>query len=187
MNSIAVLTAQPKKFKVGDKEYQLHPLTIEDLGKLQAWIDSQFPDPFDVVKNAFAKHEYNVAQQQFMMRVALEQASRPKHLIGSPEADELLMSMEGIRQFILISIQKGDPDFTIDDLNELVAKMTSTDIAQAMNSTGLDMVVTDPKSEPLNIVPPKKPNGSAMSRRQRRAAKQSTGGASSTKHSLKHK
>lgn len=182
MNNIATLTAQPQFLRIDDKEYRIHPLTFADLGELQTWIDAQFPDPFEVVSKAIKSGNFNYAQQQFMLDKAIEKATRPRHLLGSPEADELLLSVEGYKQVLLLSIRKGDPSFTDADADALFQKMTQADIAKLESATNLDMVATDPKDMPLTVAPPPRPNGSAMSRKQRRAAaKRGTGGTTSAK------
>lgn len=178
MNDITTLTAQPQILKVDGKEYKVYPLTLADLGELQTWVDSQFPDPFEVASKAMKSGNFNVAQQQYLMNQAMEKATRPKRLLGTMEADELLLSAEGYKQVLIISIRKGDPSFTESDAEALFKNMTQADVARFEHVTNLDMVATDPKDMPLNIVPPSKENGSAISRRQRRANR-GTGGISS--------
>lgn len=183
MNDIATLTAQPQILRVDGKEYKVHPLTFADLGELQAWVDSQFPDPFEVVSKAMNSGKFNYAQQQFMMQQAMEKATRPRHLLGTMEADELLLSVEGTKKILVVSIRKGDPSFTEKDADELFEKLTQADIAKLESATNLDMVVQDPKDEPPSIVPPSNANGSRMSRRARRATAakaRGTGGRSTT-------
>lgn len=151
MNNIAILTAQPQILRVDGVEYKVHPLTFEDLGKLQVWIDSQFPNPLDVASQAIKSGNFNFAQQQFIIEKALHAATRPKNLIGSIEADELLMSVEGYKQVLLLSIRKGDPSFDDAAAKNLFSKMTQADIARLEAITNLDMVATDPKDEPPSV------------------------------------
>jgi hypothetical protein len=180
MNDLRTLTAQPQPLTVDGETYWIHPLDVNDLGALQAWIDRQHADPFDVVKAVIDKGGFTVTMQQYMIAEALRESIKPKARLGSAEADELLLSMEGSRQVLYLSIRKGRPDFTEAAAAELAAKLTTTDVAKLNHLSTLDMVASDPKGEPLNIKPPSKSSGSAASRRQRRAAKK-TGGSSSTK------
>lgn len=181
MNNIATLTAQPQTLSVDGKEYKVYPLTFADLGELQTWIDSQFPDPFEVVSKAMKSGNFNYAQQQYMLSQAIDKATRPKHLLGTPEADELLMSIEGCKKTLVLSIRRGDESFTDEDADNLFAKLTEADIAKINFATNLDMVASDPKEPALNVQPPPRPNGSATSRKQRRASRCGTGGNSSMK------
>jgi hypothetical protein len=180
MNDLTTLTARPRPMVVGGVTYMIHPLTLSDYGDLQAWVDRQYPDPLEIVSRAIEKGSYNITQQQFMIRTAIEQATRARNLIGTPEVDELLLSMEGYKAILVLSIKKGDPNFTEADAEKLFKSMTSADVAGMLAATTLDMVISDPKQPPLDVKPPVKPNGSTTSRRHRRAEKASTGGDSST-------
>lgn len=154
MNNIATLTAQPQILRVEDKEYKVYPLTFADLGALQVWIDSQYPDPFDAVARAIKSNHFNFAQQQFLLDKAIEKATQPKRLIGSPEADELLMSAEGYKQVLILSIRKGDPSFSDDDAKSLFDRMTPADVAKFQSLSNLDMVANDPKDIAPSVTKP---------------------------------
>jgi hypothetical protein len=175
--SLASLTAQPRKLTVAGHEYLLHPLTLDDLGRLQGWIDSHFPDPFQVVGKAITTGNYNVAQQQYLLSQALERAVRPRNLIGTPEADRLLQTVDGTVQMLLLSIRKGRPEFTDAEAAELTRNLGLGDVQAAFAVTGVSMVMGDPKAE----TPTLKPSGNLTSRSRRRARKGSTGGSSTTK------
>lgn len=196
-NSLADLTGQPMRLRVavrdeaGDPtgetlEYRVHPLDFGDIGALQRWIDAQSPDPYESAWEAIARQDakgkpFNVAQQQFLLKNAAELAMRPANLIGTPEADRLLLSTEGLRQIILAGIRKGDPSFDGEAADRLVRSMTQADILRAYAASQMDLVISDPKAAPPAETPSRKPTGSGGSRRTRRAAKaRRRGGASST-------
>ena len=170
MTSLTSLTGQSQKVTIGDETIEIHPLTINDLGGLQKWVDDQFPCPIALAKAAIDRGNFNVAQQQYLLKTALEQASRPKHLIGTPEADALLFSTEGIKQVMLLAIRKGDPGFPEERIAEVVAAMNQIDISRTFAATGLDMVAADPKAPTPPDARPSKPSGSTTSRRDIRAA-----------------
>jgi hypothetical protein len=180
MDNLATLTGQPRTMTVDGQDYKVHPLDLGDFGALQAWVDDQFPNPFAEVKKAFALGGFNFEQQKYMLDLAMEKASKPRHLIGTPEADELLMSVEGYKRVLFLSIRKGDPSFTEADAEQLFAKMTFVDIAQLGQATDLDMVTSDPKGDALNETPLDVKSGSAGNRRQRLAARKRSGGNSTT-------
>lgn len=164
MSSLSSLTAQPRKLRVGEKTYDLFPLTLEELGQLQGWVDSQFPDPIQVVADAIGKGNYTVAQQQYLMKQALELASRPKSLIGTPEADRLLQSTEGTKRLLLLSIRKGRPDFTEAEAAELLKDLNGGHVEAAFSATGVDQVIHDPKGSKTT----RPGNGTSTSRPSRR-------------------
>lgn len=166
MNDLASLTAQPREMEIGGETYVFHPLTIHDFGKLQGWVDKQFPDPTLIAQKAIARgkpvfdddgehrhnekgqplfEDYTVSQQQFLLKSALEIAAKNKPRVGTPEADELLRSLEGTKQLVLLSIKKGRPDFSEADATALFSKIALGDIERIFAATTADLVVGDPK------------------------------------------
>lgn len=181
MDDLATLTGQPQTLKVAGKEYKVYPLTLADFGKLQAWVDDQFPNPFAEVKKAIALGDFTFAQQKFMLELAMEKATKAKVKIGQPEADELLATMEGYRQVLVLSIRKGNPAFSDAEAQELFEEMSFVDIMQLQQATNLDMVVSpDPKADvPLEIVPPQA--SGQTERKKARPKNPLAGGKSSTR------
>jgi hypothetical protein len=168
MNSLSALTRQPRPLNVAgiDEVYELHPLTIDDLGQLQGWIDSQFPDPFEVVSKAISRGNYTVPQQQYLLRVAVESASRPAHPIGTPEADQLLGSLAGLQELLKLSIRKSRPEFSDEDAKRLYMHLNLGDLEAVFAATGVGAVMADPKG-------PRKTNGgngNSTSRKTRKRA-----------------
>jgi hypothetical protein len=174
MNDLKTLTAQPSPVVIDGETYVVHPLSMDDWGALQAWLDEQHANPFEVVKAAIAGGGFTVVQQQYMLDKALERAMKPRCKIGSLEADELLTSMEGYAQVLYLSVRKGRPDFTKADALELAAKLAAVDMTQVGHASTMNMMVSDPKDEPLNVTPPSKRSGSAASGRRRKPIR--TGG-----------
>jgi hypothetical protein len=164
MSSAATLTAQPRPLTVNGQVYDLHPLTIDDIGKLQSWVDRQFPDPFEVVNAAIAKGNYTIPQQQYLLSQAIDRATRPAHPIGTAEADQLLQTLEGIKQLLILSIRKGRPEFTDAEAKELYMHLGLGDLQAVFTATGVATVMSDPKGESETS----SANGSSTSRRRRR-------------------
>lgn len=192
MTNLADLTSQPILLRVevkddrGDPtgevlEYRIHPLNFGDQGVLQRWIDEQFPDPYDSAWEAIERRRatgqpFNTAQEQFILKNAAELALRPRNLIGTPEADRLLTSAEGLRRIIIAGIRKGDPAFDDAAADRLIKHMSQADLMRAYTATQMNLVISDPKAEPLDVRPRSRPTGGTGSRRTRRAAKASRNG-----------
>ncbi len=195
MNNLATLTSQPTPLKVEVKgldgkptgevlEYLIYPFMMSDYGKMQVWIDQQFPDPFDnaracIQKAIDAGKPFNVAQEQYLLKVASELATRGRRIIGTPEADQLMVSFEGALRVIEISIQKGDPTFDEAKAKRLYENMTAADFVKLYMITQVQYVLSDPKASQPDETNPPPPNGDSMSRRHRRAQaakKRRTGG-----------
>jgi hypothetical protein len=147
MNGISSLTRQPRPLKVAglDETYLLHPLTIDDVGRLQGWIDAQFPDPFAVAQRAIDRGNYTVLQQQYLLKLAMESATQPGHPIGTPEADHLLQSMEGFKELLKLSIRKGKPEFSDEDAQRLFMHCGLADLQAVYAATEVEIVMGDPK------------------------------------------
>lgn len=152
-NDFATLTAAPRPLTIGGQTYQLHPLTIGDLGRLQAWLETQLPDPVA----AALKHctpDVPVATQKFMLAEAIAQASKPRIKLGTPEADVLINSFGGVCEMLILSIRKGDSNFNRDDAERLFDVMTPADIVRAMSLTGTDLVMSGADPDPKATTTP---------------------------------
>jgi hypothetical protein len=172
--SLSNLHGEPWRLKVPSlgREYLLHPLTIEDLSALEVWVNEQFPDPFAVVTAAIERGNYTMPQQQYLLKEAIQAATRPAHPLASPEAQQVLLSMAGIKRFFMLSIRKGDPTFSDEDAKELWLHIRDADLQAAFATTGLASVLADPKAGSGMS----SENGTSTSRRTR--GKASTGGTS---------
>ena len=126
MNDLATLTGQPvRSLKVDGQAYDLHPLTLDDYGRLQAWVDRQFPDPFDVVSAQIERGRlvvdadgnesrvpYPMAQQQYMLRSGARTVEPGPAADRHAEADAKVQATEGVQEMMFLSITKGRPAFT---------------------------------------------------------------------------
>lgn len=187
-DDIATLTATPRTVLLGGEPHQVTPLSIADLGVLQAWVDAQFPNPFDIANTEIergrvtigpdgkpASVPYSVAQQQFLLETAARLREKGQRLIGGEEATAKLQTVEGTKQLLLISLRKTRPEFTLDDADALFKRMTLAEVSQLVILTNLDMVLSDPKAPtPSGAEPP------ARNRKERRR-NSSTGGRSTTR------
>ena len=189
MNDLAFLNNKPTTLRVEVKddhgeptgeilEYKIHPLGYADYGELQAWINDQYPCPFENARNAIqaaikAGHPFNIEQEKYLLKNAAELALKPRHLVGTEEVDSLVQSKDGQAIILLTAIRKGKPDFTAEDADRLLKHMTHFDVAKAWIATQYDLMRNDPKAEPLNGNSTKSTPGSSASRRTRRAAKKS--------------
>lgn len=168
MNHLTEMTRQPRTLRVRvgdeDREYAVHPLSIDDLGKLQGWVDAQFPDPFDVVGKAIAAGDYTVTQQQYLLDRAIHRATQPRNMIGTPEADRILFSLEGHCELLKLAIRKGGVEFSDEEAREVYMHLTVAELAALHSTTGLDLVTHDPKAS----APTSSGSGPSTSRSRRR-------------------
>ncbi len=150
-NDFATLSGSARPLSVAGTTYHVHPLTLGDYGKLQAWLETQIPDPVAVaVRNCTA--DVPISLQKHMISEALAIASKPRLKLGTPEADAIINSFGGVCEVLILSIQKGDPTFSREDAERLFNSMTAADLSRAFTYSAVDMVMsgeggTDPKAE----------------------------------------
>lgn len=147
MNDLGTLNAKPRRLAVAGREYLVYPLTLDDFGGLQRWVDAQFPDPLQTVADYIERRpDLPVAVQKHLYAQAVQQAGQPRPRLGTPEADTIVQSVEGAKELIYLGIRKGDPGFTRDDAARLFAAMTVAHMAILHTATNADLVLSDPKA-----------------------------------------
>src|SRR4051794_27592650 len=121
---LATLTNTPRTLTVDGRDYRIHPLTLNDLGELQEWVNTQLPDPVEAIADSPGFKRLPPEAQKYAIRCAVELASKGKRRLGSPEATELINSTDGVCQLLFLTIKRGDPAFTQDDARKLSGCLT---------------------------------------------------------------
>lgn len=142
MDDLATLNARPRPMMLGGESYDIHPLTLGDFADLQRFVESQFPDPIAAAKANL--DGLPMAVQQYLLKEALAIAARPKPRLGTPEADAILQSLDGVREILFLSIRKGRPAFTRTDAAALYDRIGMDDIGRVFKDTNAEMVLSDP-------------------------------------------
>jgi hypothetical protein len=105
LNDLALLTGRPRKLCAGGVVFRLHPLRISDLGRFQAWLDEQSPDPLDSIHAAAPG--LSPGARRYLASGGPAMAERFRPLFGSTEADALATSIGGISELLYLSIRRG--------------------------------------------------------------------------------
>lgn len=150
MNDAATVFGTPKREKFGDEEVFLYHLGPDDSGEIQRWIDENTRNPIDLVRREIAKGGWPMEIQRYMIDSALKTWMRNRILIGSPEASELLGTIEGKAQLLYLSVRKGDSTFTYDKAMGLIRKADEFAKRQVMEAAGMMGDSIDPKSPGTN-------------------------------------
>lgn len=150
------------KVTLGGRELTLHPLTVGDLGDLQAWVHTQLPDPIKVAKELAEGLPAEVAKELALN--AYEDVRSGARRLGSPEAVQLLNTLQGWRELLFLHGRKGQPSMTRDDWESVVLRAVEADLAQLQESLGEEKggAVPDPKA-PSSSPPTAAPSTSATS------------------------
>lgn len=133
MDDLGTLNNRPLLLTAPDGEERPQAdLTLNDLGDLQAAASRQLPDPFVVAREQLATGEYSLAQEQFLLRTAMETASsRKPPEMWSPEFRAFISSPCGMREAICLSLRAADPSLSREAALRFLAKLDEVAIAQA--------------------------------------------------------
>jgi hypothetical protein len=170
VNDAATVMNSPKTIRVGNREYRLHPLDFDDHGEIQRFLNEQVRNPLEIVRKEIERGGFPLEIQKYMVKAAIEVAARTRILIGTPEADEIMDSIEGRAKLLQLSIRKGDPSFTYDKAMALIREMNNEARAQAVAAADMLRADEDPKSSA----------GAGSTSRDTGTPSPSTGGAGNT-------
>jgi len=125
MTTRAVITAAPTTFKLGGKLFQMSPMTDEDHGIMDRWIQSRHVSMARETLPADAPDK----QRELTERVALSQASTMTFMSG---AGVLLMkTAEGAAMLFWCGIRRNHPDMTPEDVRALLMQPGNLNKIQA--------------------------------------------------------
>jgi hypothetical protein len=128
-NDLAKLSGQPDQLTIDGRTFDLYPLTLGDLGALQAWLNSHVPDPFDALKGRVEHLDVDV--RKYLYDKAMQEARTPRHVrFESAEGLSLLFSPEGLKRLLHLRIKHGDPGFTIEKAGELCDRVPVNALAR---------------------------------------------------------
>lgn len=146
-NDLPTMNSQPKLVSCNGKTYKVYPLTFEDMGNVQLWIDEQQEKrTMGAMERAIARGTLPVEIQKFMARSSMDLLARNRILLGTPEAETFMQSLEGMVYLTWYSIQKGDKAFTIEEAEQIV-KSEMGALFQEQVKVAADIVgPDDPKS-----------------------------------------
>ncbi len=147
MNDLAVLNGRPRRFEAGGEAHDIYPLSLADLGDLQAWVDAQLPDPWTIARKQLDSGEWTIEQQKLIMRCAMEESCKPRPKLGTPEADALVATFDGKVETLYLAIRKGEPHFTRAQAKAFLQKLSEAETNQAVSITDVELV-SDPKGTP---------------------------------------
>jgi len=116
---ISIITGQQwTPLVVGGVTYKQAPLTWRQLGQLEAWIKSQFPDPMETAKKLAEGLPLELASE--VISRGQEQANNPRWCLGTPEASALLRAPAGMVELFTHQLAKFQPELTRADIENIV-------------------------------------------------------------------
>ena len=103
---------------VGGVTYKQAPLTWRQLGQLESWIKSQFPDPMATAKKMAEGLPLELASE--VIHRGQEQANNPRWCLGTPEAATLLRTPAGMIEMLGLQLKKFHPELTREQVEQIV-------------------------------------------------------------------
>jgi len=145
------MNSQPKPIVVKGKTYLVHPLNFEEMGELQEWLYAQQrKQVMTAVEEAVERNKLPVEVQKYLALAALDTLARNRILIGTPEADTLMNSLEGIVYMTWLGVRRGDPSFRLEDAVEVAKVIVESAMGEAIQQQIIEAVdvlrTDDPKS-----------------------------------------
>jgi len=141
------MNSQPKPIVCGGKTYMAYPLTFEDMGEVQNWLDEQQEIRVQsMLERAVERGVLPTEILKYMARSAMDVAARNRLMLGSQEASEALASLDGSVFVMWYSIHKGDPTFTIEDAKAIIKDKLGHEFAQKVQEVADIVGPQDPKS-----------------------------------------
>jgi hypothetical protein len=142
-DNLATLNARPRPVTIGGESFDIYPLTLSDQGDLQAWLETQIPNPLALAQAHIDRHKLPMEQAKFLLRTALEDARKTAIFLSSPEALPYLNSAAGVVEMLFLAVRKGRPTFTRDQAKELFGKLTPADVLRIQAVTEVDQVMAE--------------------------------------------
>lgn len=142
--TLAALSGAPRTVEIAGERYQIYPLTLSDLGELQAWLEGQLPDPLAIVRRHIDSCGVPMEQAKFLYAEAMREASKTRIHLSSAEAMPHLNSPSGICELLYLAIRKGRPGWTREQARDLVDGMTPAEVSRIQQISELDQVTPGP-------------------------------------------
>lgn len=129
--SIRDVIPMPTPVTLGGVGYLASELRLLDLAKLQAFVDSRHPSPYDAACGAIVAGaaERSLEWKRLLAATVEAQAAWPKEP-GSPEADELLASRGGRMLLIGLVLAREQPDLSGADLSRIYDVTTAAEFVR---------------------------------------------------------
>ena len=118
MGECATMTAACMTVTIDGREWTLSPVTLEDLGMLERWIESR---PIRMVQSAL--DGLADRERQYLLALAFGESIKRQTTLGTESGRGELESIESVAYLFWLSLRVRHPDVT----REVAARMLRTD------------------------------------------------------------
>jgi len=156
VNPVGIINASPITATIGGKEWTFHPLTLSDLGQFRTWLESA---PIRRVQLCMDGMEPQA--KQFLLAKAYEESRQLALEMSDNQACNQLSTFSGLSYAMWLSVRKGRPGVTLDDMSGLLAFGNLPELGAIIGRvSGLDPT-TGPQSQTAAGAVAGNPAGSA--------------------------
>ena len=136
-DSLAAAAGSPIKLKLGDKEYELTPLTVGDLADFEAYVKSARLRLF----------LQNVGETAPEMRSSVI-ASIINSPVSSSAVGEEMKTLSGVRFLLYCVLRKKNPHMTLEDAGALINMENLSSISSIIQGVGAGEISDGPFDQP---------------------------------------
>jgi len=125
--SLSNIVASAQTFTIGQTSITVKPFTINEIAKLQDWIDRTYKSPLvDILPTL------HLADPEIRRQLVAEAKRWTAPQFGTQEADSALQSIKGLRQVFRIIVTASDPKLTETDADRIAGEVRLTEFMDAM-------------------------------------------------------
>lgn len=140
-NPFGIINASPLTYQLGNETWTFHRLTLADLGQFRTWVEGA---PIRRVQSCMDGME--PAAKQFLLGKAYEETKQLAIEMTDARAFGEMATAGGLSYLAWLSIRKGRPGVTLDDMAPLLAVTNLTQLNEIIAAVaGLDPT-TGPQS-----------------------------------------
>ena len=137
MKDLAIVVGSPRQIMVSGKTYSVPKFTPSIIGRMNAWLKDQVPDPRDVAKRRMEGLPDAVALA--IWSDAVKEAKTWPPTFGSPEGDEYLMAYNGWNVLVYELLKLTTPGITPDDVNKIVDSIGADGVNEILKLAAMEI------------------------------------------------
>lgn len=155
----AIASAAPTLVMLGDRQYQLNPLSGADMGAFERWVQTRY---LALVKEQTA--DLRTEERERLLDNAFARAAAIT--FSSPQAIQALLTLEGATYALWLGLKRSHPELTLERVRDLLIDPKTIDAAMERFADLNRLPGAEKKTAPPNPAAYKPPK---PKRRRRRA------------------
>lgn len=109
IDDLSSLCGRPRTIRARGRAYRAWPLRLRDVADFQAWLYRQVRDPVELIRTGTLG--MGRGAKQCAIRIATKDREDHLPVFGTPWADSLARSVDGLQELLRLSIRRSRPRF----------------------------------------------------------------------------